>query len=276
MASYTCATCLYMTSRKSNYDHHLQSGKHCIKAQLETQTATAPASREAKEDFEVTDEVTLKQLIMKIVVSNTDLQRQCFEMQKNFMEVCQKLQTTPPPTAALALTNNNTNNNSHNNNHNHKTFNMQVFLNEHCKDAMNLTEFVDSIDLQLDDLEMVGKAGFVDGIANIINTKLRATEVHLRPIHCSDAKREVMYIKENNKWEKDGPKNENMHKFVQFIERKNIKLLSDYQDKYPASRDYESPLNDHYVQLSMTATSATPEHLDRVVSKIAKEVLIDK
>ena len=229
----------------------------------------------------------LSKMVIEIVKSNTELQRQCADMQKTVLDVCQKMQsnsnnqgagasnvTTSPGNAA----NNNMTTTTviSQNNNNNKTFNMQVFLNEHCKDAMNLTEFVDSIDLNLDDLESVGKAGFVDGISNIIIGKLRDTEVHLRPIHCSDAKREVMYIKENNKWAKEGPKNENMRKFVQYIERKNIKLLGEYQQKYPESRDYESPLNDHYVQLSLTATCATPEHLDKVISRIAKEVLIDK
>ena len=210
-------------------------------------------------------DIDLYALVMDVMKSNTELHKQNQDMQKQFMEMFQQMQTT----------NNNINTNTNINAHN-KTFNMQVFLNEHCKDAMNLKDFVDSIDLNLEDLESVGKAGFVEGIANIINNKLRATEVHLRPIHCSDAKREVMYIKENNKWEKEGPKNENMRKFVQFIERKNIKLLGEYQEKYPESRDIESPLNDHYVHLSLTATCATEVHLDKVISKIAKEVLIEK
>jgi hypothetical protein len=204
----------------------------------------------------------LNELILEIVKSNADLQKQCLEMQKQFMDVCKSNTTTTITQSS---------NNSHN-----KTFNMQVFLNEHCKDAMNLKDFVESIDLNLDDLELVGKKGFVDGISNIIICKLKDTEVHLRPIHCSDAKREVMYIKENNKWAKEGPKNENMRKFVQFIERKNIKLLGEYQEKYPDSRDIESPRNDHYVQLSLNATCATEEHLDKVISRIAKEVFIDK
>ena len=273
---YECKACDYITNRKSNYNAHLLTGKHC---ELHLATSSPPSQEPEIKipasglmKYLITENSDFRHMILEVVKSNTDLQKQCMEfqkqtqdLQKQVLDVCTKIQ---PFTA--------NHQNIHNQNSHNKTFNMQVFLNEHCKDAMNLNEFVDSIDLNLDDLESVGKNGFVDGIAAIINNKLRATEVHLRPIHCSDAKREVMYIKENNKWEKEGPKNENMRKFVQFIERKNIKLLGEYQEKYPESKDFESPLNDHYVHLSLTATSATTEHLDRVISKIAKEVLIEK
>jgi hypothetical protein len=219
--------------------------------------------------FLMRDNHELKAMMIEMMKSNHELHIQ-------MLELCKQSSSTSAVAHMAAgsgttITANHTNTNSHN-----KTFNMQVFLNEHCKDAMNLSEFVDSIQLNLDDLESVGKAGFVEGIANIIVGKLRATDVHMRPIHCSDAKREVMYIKENNKWAKEGPNNENMRKFVQFIERKNIKLLGEYQQKYPESQDYESPRNDHYLHLSLTATCATQEHLDKVISRIAKEVLIDK
>ena len=204
-------------------------------------------------------------LIVEMVKSNADLKQQCMEMQKQFFDMCTKMQ---PPTT--------NNNNNINTNINNKTFNLQVFLNEHCKDAMNLKDFVDSIVLSLDDLELVGRKGFVDGIANIVIGKLEETDVHMRPIHCSDAKREIMYIKENNIWSKDGPNNDNMRKFVQYIERQNIRLLGTYIEENPDCMDSDSPLNDHYLRLTGNATCATEQHLDKVIKKIAKEVLIDK
>jgi hypothetical protein len=203
----------------------------------------------------------IKTLIVEMVKSNADLKQQCMEMQKQFFDMCKTMQPTT----------NNINTNINNN-----TFNLQVFLNEHCKNAMNLKDFVDSIVLSLDDLELVGKKGFVDGIANIVICKLKATDVHMRPIHCSDAKREIMYIKENNIWSKDGPNNENMRTFVQYIERKNIRLLSAYIDENPDCMDSDSPLNDHYLRLTGNATCATEEHIDKVIKKIAREVVIDK
>ena len=153
---------------------------------------------------------------------------------------------------------------------------MQVFLNETCKDAMNLKEFVDSIQLTLSDFEMVGKKGIVDGISNIIVGNLRLTDVCMRPIHCSDAKREVMYVKENDKWEKEGPGNEKLKHVVQKVEHKNIRLLVDYCNEHPDCMDPESPENDDYLRMSSIATSGTDEHLDKIITRIAKEVLIDK
>ncbi len=94
--------------------------------------------------------------------------------------------------------------NSHNNN---KTFNLSVFLNQTCKDAMNISDFVSSIKLNLDDLENTGRQGYVQGITNIVLKNLNNVEQHMRPLHCSDLKREVLYIKENNEWIKDLKKN---------------------------------------------------------------------
>ena len=102
---------------------------------------------------------------------------------------------------------NGTHNNSNNTNNSHnKTFNLQFFLNETCKDAMNIMEFVDSIKLQLHDLENVGKLGYVEGISSIIATNLKALDVSQRPIHCADKKREILYVKDENKWEKETEK----------------------------------------------------------------------
>ena len=153
---------------------------------------------------------------------------------------------------------------------------MQVFLNETCKDAMNLKEFVDSIQLTLADFEMVGEKGIVDGLSNIIIKSLRATDMCLRPIHCSDAKREVMYVKDNDIWEKEGPRNDKLRHVVQNVEHKNIRLLVDYCKENPDCMDPESPGNDDYLRMSSVATSGTDDHLDNIITKIAKEVVIDK
>ena len=100
------------------------------------------------------------------------------------------------------------------NNSNNKTFNLNLFLNETCKDAMNITDFVDSIKLQLSHLESVGKLGFVEGISNIITTNLKALDVTQRSVHCTDKKREVLYIKDENKWEKEDEDKKKLRKVI--------------------------------------------------------------
>ena len=209
-----------------------------------------------KENSDIKKEnLEFKTIIMDLVKSNTELQKQ-------MLEVCKNIQSTSTTTTI--------------NSNNKTTFNMQVFLNETCKDAMNLKEFVDSIQLTLADFEMVGKKGIVDGISNIIVGNLNATDMCLRPIHCSDAKREVMYVKENDKWEKDGPRNDKLRHVVQNVEHKNIRLLVDYCKEHPDCMDPDSPENDNYLHMSSIATSGTDDHLDKIITRIAKEVLIDK
>ena len=266
--NYSCKKCL------KNYKTRNGLWYHSLKCTTTTETTVDNDANNTT----VVDE-TLKTLIVEVLKSNTALQQQnqdlqknvleqTLELQKNILEVLQKMQVQTT-TASTNINNNNNNNKT-------TTFNMQVFLNEHCKDAMNLKEFVDSINPTVADLEMVGEKGFVDGLTNIIVTSLRATETHLRPIHCSDAKRTVMYVKENDKWEKESPRNERMRSFIQKVEHKNIRLLVEYCEANPDCLDPESPLNDHYLSLSAKATCATDEHIDKVISRIASEVVVDK
>lgn len=210
-----------------------------------------------KENSDIKKEnLEFKTMIVDLVKSNTELQKQ-------MLEVCKNIQASKNTTTI-------------NSNNKTTTFNMQVFLNETCKDAMNLKEFVDSIKLTLADFEMVGEKGLIDGLSSIIINSLRATDLNLRPIHCSDVKREVMYVKDNDKWEKEGPKNDKIRHVVQNVEHKNIRLLVDYCNEHVDCMDPESPSNDNYLHLSSVATSGTADHLDKIITKIAKEVVIDK
>jgi hypothetical protein len=168
------------------------------------------------------------------------------------------------------------NNNHHNTNSNNKTFNLQFFLNEQCKDAMNMSEFINQIQLKLSDLENVGKLGYVEGISNIIIKKLNDTDMYKRPLHCSDAKRETLYIKEEDKWEKESPENTNMKKMVKKVDYKNIGLIGEWKDQHPDHRESTCPDNDTYLKILVQSMSGDEEHVEKVIKKISKEVTIDK
>lgn len=211
----------------------------------------------------------LTTIMYDIMKNNTEMQKQQQEFFKQLF-ANNNATTHMMANATLPQLPNNNNNNGN------KPFNLQLFLNEHCKEAMNLNEFIDSMQLTLDDLESVGEQGFVEGISSIIIKKLNATEMHMRPIHCSDLKREILYIKQNDKWEKDGPNHDNMRLFVQHIERKNIRLLQAYCQKHPDHMDMDSPFNDHYLRLTGEATCATDVHINKVISRIAKDIMIPK
>jgi hypothetical protein len=172
------------------------------------------------------------------------------------------------------ITNNN-NINSHN-----KTFNLQVFLNETCKDAMNIMDFVDSIQLQLTDLENVGKNGFIEGISSIILKNLKALDVHKRPVHCADKKREILYIKDEDKWEREDEAKNRMRKVIKNVAYKNEKLLVKYKEEHPGCNFSESKYADQYSKIVIEAMGGAgnndAEKEDKIIQKIAKEVVIDK
>jgi hypothetical protein len=196
----------------------------------------------------------LTDLVLELVKSNNDLQKQMIEMCKN---------------------NNNTtiNNNSHNNN---KTFNLQFFLNEECKDAMNMSDFINSIELKISDLENIGKVGYVEGMSNIIIKHLNDTDMYKRPVHCSDGKRETMYVREENKWERDNSETKQMIKAVRGVDKKNYKLLTSWKEMDPKCVDSKSNQCDKYMKIMSKVMDGDIENVHKVIKKVAKEVVIEK
>lgn len=168
--------------------------------------------------------------------------------------------------------------NSHNNN---KTFNLQVFLNEECKNAINLRDFVESIQLQLSDLENTGKVGYVEGISQIFINNLGNLNNHERPIHCSDYKREVLYIKNDNEWIKESDDKTTIKNAIKQVANKNIKQIKQWQEKYPDFNDPNSKQNDKYMKIVYNSMSGATEeeqknNLNKIIRNVAKEVIIEK
>jgi len=185
------------------------------------------------------------------------------ELKNMVLDVCKNMQTV----------NFNTNTNSYN-----KTFNLQIFLNEQCKDAMNIMDFVESLKIQLTDLENVGKVGFIDGISNIIIKNLKAMEITQRPVHCSDSKREILYIKDEDKWEKENEEKIKLKKAIKYIAHKNCKLITEWKEKYPECIYSHSKKSDEYNKIILESMGCGQEdsNENKIIKKIAKEVLIDK
>jgi uncharacterized C2H2 Zn-finger protein len=206
------------------------------------------------------------ELILSVLEQNKELTNLVVEQNKTIMELAKNGQGS---------TNISNNINSHN-----KTFNLQFFLNETCKDAMNITDFVDSLKLQLSDLENVGKVGFVEGISSIIVKNLKALDVHKRPVHCADKKREIIYIKDEDKWEKEDADKNKMRKVIKNVADKNQRLLSKYKEEHPRCNFSESKYSDQYSKIVIEAMGGAgnndAEKEDKIIQKIAKEVVIDK
>jgi uncharacterized membrane protein len=145
---------------------------------------------------------------------------------------------------------------------------------------MNITDFVNSIQLQLSDLERVGKIGYVEGISNIITSNLKALDVTQRPIHCTDKKRETLYVKDEDKWEKENNEKKKLRKVIKHVAHKNSKLIPEFKNKYPNCVESESKKSDQYNKLIIEALGGSgdndTEKEDKIIKKIAKEVIIDK
>jgi len=201
----------------------------------------------------IKENTDIKNILIELVKSNTDLQKQMIEVCKNNTGI------------------NHSTINSHN-----KTFNLQFFLNEQCKDAMNLKDFVDSFQLKMEDLERVGVEGYVDGISHIIIEKLKQTDIYKRPIHCSDEKRDTLYVKDDNIWGKENNENTKIYKAVKDVGQKNFIILNAYRELHPDCLNPDSIYNDKYATLIMKAAGCQKENVDKIIKKIAKEVLIKK
>lgn len=296
---FRCEKCDYITSRYSQYTRHISTAKHSKDDKgLQMDDALVPKStatpflcicgksykhrqglwkhkklcEENLKSDELCFEKTDNNVIIQLLKQNDEFKNLIAEQTKTILEQNNKL---------IEVCKGNTVNNNiqHVNSHN-KTFNLNVFLNEHCKDAMNMSEFVDSLNLQLSDLENVGRLGFVEGISNIIVRNLKALDIHKRPVHCSDSKREVMYIKDENKWEKENDDKVKIRKVIKRVAHKNSQLLPEYKKKNPECINSESYLSDHYNKLIIEAMGGckndNEDSENKIIRKIAKEITIDK
>jgi hypothetical protein len=217
---------------------------------------------EKNENIDFENDITDKELIVMLIKQNSELMKETSDFKSIMMEVIK----------------NGTHNTIHTNSHN-KAFNLNLFLNETCKDAMNIMDFVDSIKLQLSDLENVGKIGYVEGISNIIVKNLKELDVNKRPVHCTDKKRETMYIKDEDKWEKDEERLK-LHKVVRKVACKNQNLIPKFKEVHPDCGKYHSKFSDQYNKIVVESMGGSGdndfEKEEKIIKNISKEITIDK
>jgi hypothetical protein len=292
---FACKCCHYACSKESDYKKHLATRKHnklindnrpiteksqkftCAVCSKEYKSnvglwkhkkickdaePVAPSIYMTQSPSTPPDITFFTNLVLEVVKNNAELQKQNQDFQKQMLEMYKST--------------NNVTNNSHSYN---KTFNMQFFLNETCKDAMNIMDFVNSMTLEFSDLEEVGKLGYVEGISNIIIRKLNELDIYKRPIHCSDAKREIMYVKDENIWEKENSTYDKLRKAIKHVTCKNSAMLEPWSKEHPQCMNTSHRLNDVYVQMigqSMGGKESFVDSENKIMKKIAKAVLIDK
>jgi hypothetical protein len=253
-SKYCCAVCCKV------YRSRVGLWKHSKKCKPAPAPPPAPEPHKSIFITELPDNNTsLTLMVVELMKSNQELQKQMLELCKN--------------------NSNNINSNNNHNNNNNKTFNMQFFLNEQCKDAMNIMEFVDTFKLDFSDLERVGEIGYVESMSNIIIQKLNEMDIYKRPIHCSDVKRETLYVKDKNVWEKENGTHDKLRLAIRYIGKKNTDLLNKWCDAHPGSKDSDNYLNDIYMEMVMQAMGGRGDREDnenKIMRKIARSVLIDK
>ena len=227
------------------------SKKYC-KDHLQLPTVAAVVSNEP-----------LTQAIMSMMKQNQEFQAQLLEIAKEGKQIIHNNTTT-----------NNVNKNTTNN------FNLNVFLNEQCKDALNMMDFIKSLRLQLTDLEETGRLGHSDGISRIFVNGLKVLDINKRPIHCSDLKREILYIKEGNVWEKDNENKTLIKRAINQVENKNISQIPLWVKAHPECADGSSRENTKYLKMVMQSTGGDltngDNNINKIIKNIAKETMIDK
>jgi hypothetical protein len=289
---YCCDICDYSTSRSDNYSKHLLTAKHKMatngnkkvgkvgkvgessycceicKKQYKSRKGLwshnkkcSPITEDNVENTMVLSSPTVdNNLILELLKRNGELQQQNGEIMKQLVEIVKE----PHNNNNIAIRNNNGTVN------NNKTFNLQFFLNETCKDAININEFLENIKVSFEDIENLSKKGFVTGVTDVIKTEWNALEVTKRPFHCTDVKRETMYIKDNDEWNKDSENLPKMKKAVKTVAQKCRIKASEWCQTHPDIRVLDS--EDNKIQLSLCEALYGDTNEDKSISKSVQEI----
>ena len=284
---FLCECCHFICSKKSNYDKHLTTRKHLMRINTKNDTNSEKMLDKQEKNIdedkihvcscgkeykhagslwnhkkkctfivEEKEKVELKQ--PEVTENNKELQEQnnilikaVLNMEKKMENLESKIENQPPQTTNIV-----------------NNFNLNVYLNDTCKDALNLTDFVNSIQLQLNHLEDMGKLGYVEGMSNLIITELNNLEKDKRPIHCSDAKRDILYIKDNDTWEKDTSK---VEKVVKDLEKNNVNQLSKWFEQNPSAKVSHTKKADEFHKIWEGANSNDDsKKIKKVIKNIAR------
>ena len=292
---FRCEICNFECSKKSNYKSHIMTRKHqnrtilnenkqekatkqfsCVKCNKKYTARNSlwyhqQKCQETNSDNNLENKLCDKDLVIMVMKQQQELMKQNTEFQKKIIEDQSNTQKI-----MLDVIKNGTH--SNNNNSYNKTFNLNVFLNQTCKNAMNLSDFVKSVNVQITDLEKMGELGYVDGIADIIIKNLKNLEVEKRPMHCTDAKREILYVKDENKWEKEEKEKTKVRAAINQVATKNMELLLEYKNKNPdcVNPNSEDSVKFNQMLIEVLGGVKEQENTLKVVKKLSKEVTLDK
>jgi len=296
---FECKKCAFISSNKKDYTRHLSTAKHkkftefthftpknptafiCDKCNKHYKSRMGLWKHKQKCIIEDKETITLLQEyeepilprgnentisnMMELIKQNQEFKELIVEQNKQLVELAQK------PTT---LNNNQTI-------HNNQKFNLNVFLNEQCKDAINMSEFIENMELDIEDLTETGRLGYVGGISRILINKLQELDIYKRPLHCTDMKRETLYIKENDEWSKDTNSKDNLTSLIGKVANKNCRNLNKWTNDHPEYQVFDSMDNMEYIRLTQAVLGGFGEQeckqfKDKIIRGVIKEVMVNK
>jgi hypothetical protein len=320
-AKYICKPCNFICNKNANYQSHLLTNKHykntneccnvitnkCNNCDKEFSTLSGlwKHRKNCSIEHEVPSETRPHIQGTKLTVGSSDIPielileviKQSKEVQNVLIEQNKELQKQLLEHSNKLLENENRlleQNDKHHkqileiakkpnmiNSNNKTSFNLQFFLNETCKDAMNIVDFVNSLQLTNNDFETTGKLGFVNGISRIFINNLKKMDVIMRPLHCTDVKRETVYIKDNDTWEKDNEEKKKLNWAVNRIAQLNLNQIQQWQQEYPDSVKNNTPDNEKFTELALVALGGRDmdeihKYNDKIMKNVLKEVILSR
>jgi hypothetical protein len=294
LKKFHCICCDYSCSNKKDFNKHLLTRKHekmgicdtlvtngdteslkipdsifqCKKCEKIYKSRNGLWTHQKKCTFAEPDNKIICKLInqnIELVTQNQEFKQMMIEQNKQNVELQKQLLDLAKETKITTI--NNTNNNK---------FNMNIFLNEKCKDALNIMDFVNSLQLQLQDLEKTAELGYVNGISRIFINGLKQLDVCKRPIHCSDAKRETLYVKDNDTWEKEDTDKKKITRAIRHVSIRNAKQVNEWTKENKGYNNSSSKKSDKYLKIISEANGGEPEELNKIIKNISTNVIIDK
>lgn len=294
---FECESCSFDCSKYSDYSRHLSTRKHkrSINANENTPGGIemyeckcgiryqhkSSLSRHKKQCTSTKIETIqnalvtvteypnceLTNAILELVRENKDFKNMLVEQHKTMLEIAQQPHT---------ISNSNIHTNSHN-----KQFNLNFFLNEQCKNAINLSEFIENVKLGLGDLEHIADVGYVDGVTKLFMNGLKELDIYTRPLHCTDIKREIVHVRENNMWIKDNPDQEKIKAAIRRIAFRNIQQISEWNKQHPDSEildtaDFNRSFQIMRQSLGDTCHGGVEKNNEKVAKNVMKAVYVDK
>jgi hypothetical protein len=286
-SKYRCDICDYVTSKKTDYEKHVGTSKHLKRTEMIVNGSEKSLKVATlytcdcgkmykydsgyyrhkkicnKENNENNEEKDVDKLVNYLMKENAEFKQLLIDQNKHMVELAKN--------SGHNITNNTTNN----------SFNLNMYLNETCKDALNIMDFVNQLQVGIKDLEETGRLGFANGISQIFINGLKQIDINNRPVHCSDLKREILYIKNNNEWNKEDGERKILTSAIKHVVNKNIKQIPEWTKVHPDFNDSDSKQNDRYLQIVMESMSGSSQeeankNYNKIIKNIAKETVIEK